>query len=546
MADSRRARPDIFGAASHHWRQGTSVANTETPPAWSPEQSLSPDYPYVLSEYMKDVSRWMVATKVSSERQGPLIALAVGGAARTVADELPDDLLVRGAVADLGDGLGNVHRHGVTLLFHALMRKFPENQEARMLRAGLDFFAFTPRAGETTQLIFLRFDTMLDKANQLANLNISYPFRARMVLALPRLPPRKWAEHLKEMGHRFPNTADEYRRMQEGIVREKTLETEVGTLGGPGRSNHQAHFVGLGCVDADALPLYLCLGDPAAKPEGTTQTTFPTQRATDSHHTAAAYLQLEDRCASDSEASDDEMWRKENDEDPYNAERLSLELSTAKADPMYLAELWWAKRVATRRYRAAKGRFGPNKRHGVNKVAKRFTRRGPANRFGKPSKGFFIEDIFITLEDVPDETLAVFFAGGRSKFSGGGKDQRCFNCGKEGHFANVCKEAQKCFGCNGTGHKTADCPHSQGRSKAMVMWGSNASPAPPNQEHWLVMGTRLKSVEETPTSTFSGVVLEDVTNTTDQVTTGQVGQVGEVGEVGLQGEVLQRHGQFLE
>ena len=105
---------------------------------------------------------------------------------------------------------------------------------------------------------------MLDKANQLANWNISYPFRAWMVLVLLRLPPRKWAEHLKEMGHRFPNTADEYRRMQEGIVREKTLETEVGTLGGPGRSNHQAHFVGLGCVDADALPLYLCLVDAAA------------------------------------------------------------------------------------------------------------------------------------------------------------------------------------------------------------------------------------------------------------------------------------------
>ena len=65
----------------------------------------------------------MVATKVSAERQGRLMALALGGAARTIAGELPDELLVQGAVADLGDGPGSVHRHGVTLLFLTLARK---------------------------------------------------------------------------------------------------------------------------------------------------------------------------------------------------------------------------------------------------------------------------------------------------------------------------------------------------------------------------------------------------------------------------------------
>ena len=87
---------------------------------------------------------------------------------------------------------------------------------------------------------------MLDKANQLADLNISYPFRSWMVLALLRLAPKQWAEHLKEMGHRFPNTEAEYRRLQESIVRERTLETEVGSLGGPGYQQHRAHYVNLG------------------------------------------------------------------------------------------------------------------------------------------------------------------------------------------------------------------------------------------------------------------------------------------------------------
>lgn len=77
-------RPHIFGANALHYRQGTAVANTETPPTWSPEMAHDTRYPYTLAEYLRDVSRWMAATKVSADRQGPLLALAIGGAARQI------------------------------------------------------------------------------------------------------------------------------------------------------------------------------------------------------------------------------------------------------------------------------------------------------------------------------------------------------------------------------------------------------------------------------------------------------------------------------
>ena len=51
-----------------------------------------PLFPYSVTEYIKDLGRWMASTKVSPERQGPLIALAIGGAASTVVDQLPDVL----------------------------------------------------------------------------------------------------------------------------------------------------------------------------------------------------------------------------------------------------------------------------------------------------------------------------------------------------------------------------------------------------------------------------------------------------------------------
>ena len=74
MASSRQ--PHIYGAEALHYRQGTAVANTETPPTWSPEMAHDVLYPYILDEYMMDVSRWQHATKVA-----PAVAASAPAAA---------------------------------------------------------------------------------------------------------------------------------------------------------------------------------------------------------------------------------------------------------------------------------------------------------------------------------------------------------------------------------------------------------------------------------------------------------------------------------
>ena len=76
--------------------------------------ALDSDFPYTLREYVKDISRWCAATKVSTERQGPLLALAIGGAGRVAVDEISEDLLKSGAVVDLGDGQGAIHHSGIS------------------------------------------------------------------------------------------------------------------------------------------------------------------------------------------------------------------------------------------------------------------------------------------------------------------------------------------------------------------------------------------------------------------------------------------------
>ena len=103
-------QPHLYGAQPLHYRQGTALASAESPPCWSPELEADPTYPYSVVEWSKDVRKWQAATKLAAERQGPLLSLALGTAARTVADEIPIHVLQYGAEVDIGDGAG-VRRH---------------------------------------------------------------------------------------------------------------------------------------------------------------------------------------------------------------------------------------------------------------------------------------------------------------------------------------------------------------------------------------------------------------------------------------------------
>ena len=105
---------------------------------------------------------------------------------------------------------------------------------------------------------------MLSRANYFADLAISFPFRSWMLFSLMRLPFRKWTEYLKEMGRRFPHDLEEYRHMQSSIVREKTLEAQVGNMHLDRGSHTTSPGAGIYFADSipEPVPLFLCLGSP--------------------------------------------------------------------------------------------------------------------------------------------------------------------------------------------------------------------------------------------------------------------------------------------
>ena len=144
-------QPHLYGAAPFQYRAGSDIADINKPPAREPEMAHNRDYPYTLEEWVRDLRRWLAATKIAGQRLGPLVSLSVGGAARIVLDELDEDTLVNGTVANFGEG---TRQHsGVECIIRVLRLKFPENLETKMLRAGLEFFAFCPRPGEIWEVM---------------------------------------------------------------------------------------------------------------------------------------------------------------------------------------------------------------------------------------------------------------------------------------------------------------------------------------------------------------------------------------------------------
>ena len=236
-------------------------------------------YPYSVLEWEKDVRRWCAATKVSAERQGPLLSLAVGSAARIYADEITVPILQHGGYLDLADGQGQVWHSGVDILLAVLKQKFPPDAEAQMLRTGLDFFTFTPSRSENMASMFLRFDFLLDKANQQTNLGIAYPFRAWMLLSLLRLPSKRWAEVLKECNRRLPQNAAEYQEVKAKLLRDEAIEKNVHTFHGKSHHDGGGHAGLLFAEEQEPIPLYLALANGGAPSSGVTTTTTTTTRA---------------------------------------------------------------------------------------------------------------------------------------------------------------------------------------------------------------------------------------------------------------------------
>lgn len=362
-------------------------------------------YPYYADQYAKDARDWVIATEVPAYRQGQMLIWALGGQARKLFEGMTAHEKQHGC--ELRGGQRVVRVIAVEFILGVLESQSAVHEEIRMVRIGWDFFKFAPRRNERPEEWFTRFDNMFEDANRLAHLGLSITFQSWMLFSLLQLPAKKWSELLKGIHHGLPQTRAEYVDLQQAILREKMLEDSIfdlrglarNVVGAGGQRSYFSHDDA-----AEHRPLYLCLCDP----DGTGLLDTGSAAAGsggDVLEILDGHYLVDD---SDSEASsDDEQWGYQDQFDRISAEERR---ELAASSESQLADFYWAMRRATRRFRIAKGKGGPRRRTKGGKFRRTIQRyKGGGGR--QCRRGFFVGESFVSLDEVPEEDLEVFFKG---------------------------------------------------------------------------------------------------------------------------------------
>ncbi len=72
---------------------------------------------------------------------------------------------------------------------------------------------------------------------------------------------------MKDMGHRLPATDAEYETLKQTLVRERTLEQTVSSVGRQGSSGAHVAYQTDSSDSLQEMPLYLCMGCPTSNGE---------------------------------------------------------------------------------------------------------------------------------------------------------------------------------------------------------------------------------------------------------------------------------------
>ena len=189
------------------------ASNHRVPPAWGPE--MGNHYPF--RKFVHDIELWQAATDVQQDRQAPVIALRLSGAARTLINEVPIGVLQQGR--QQRDPAGNlvfdnqgqpVMLDGVASLMDALRLRYGQLPQEVQLNAISDLMGFTRLSGEDTDMMMSRFEVALHRADQQGGVQFNPPIKAWMILSHLRMPRDRWPVLLAPTVGRLPNNDAEF------------------------------------------------------------------------------------------------------------------------------------------------------------------------------------------------------------------------------------------------------------------------------------------------------------------------------------------------
>jgi len=253
--------PGNYGAGVH-------TATNKVPPSWAPEMQAT----YPFQDWVDDVKLWIGATEVNWQQQGPVVALQLGGLAREIARQVPQQDLTQGFVQDFGDGQGQVWHSGVELLLFGLARKFGALTVETAISDMTALVAFRRRAGEQVDEALARWDLLKHKAEVRGGFILQPAQAAWMILNALGIPSNQWAQFLAPNLGNLPATGAELTALTSFIRRQGHLYENQGLARAAGQAPKVAANYAAGTEPCEQV--YGTWGaDPAVFPNTTTRET---------------------------------------------------------------------------------------------------------------------------------------------------------------------------------------------------------------------------------------------------------------------------------
>ena len=184
--------PDHGGGAS--W---ALLGSNKVPPYWGPE--LADTYPFRV--WLQDLQLWAQSTDLDDTKLGSAVAGRLGGVARSLAREMPIELIRDGQTMPNGTQL-----NGMECLGRALSRRFAPLGFETCLTSMTEYLQFRRGAGESIDQALTRWEILKARAHENGELQVSPPGRTLMLLAALGLPRSKWPLILIATNGQFPRT----------------------------------------------------------------------------------------------------------------------------------------------------------------------------------------------------------------------------------------------------------------------------------------------------------------------------------------------------
>ena len=220
---------------NNHFRQN-GYQDMRAPPPWSPENARN----YSFQRWSRDVLIWSIVSELEPARKAALTISRLQGSAAEFAQQLPADRVI-------GGGMINGQRADpMTWLMHQLYEHYGQLGEEVQLAAMRDLMEFGRRPNERVDELLARFDTVRNRANELANLGFGVQGYTWLLLRALNITDQQLMQLLQPTGGRMPNNAQEFNDMRAQLRRMgHILEGNPGNVASTLRSTaQQAFFVG--------------------------------------------------------------------------------------------------------------------------------------------------------------------------------------------------------------------------------------------------------------------------------------------------------------